>query len=166
MGCLYRSHRCFNFIVEHPHAQITRGLPGSSDAGTFTVRYIDKTSPLVSVNEARKDCFWPEKQNDGEHSPNSTALLQHTKVQCTRLASGQPVTKSQHRHQLLKAAVGTLDAETKSWVPCLELAACGSKAVNEHCEVCLQKCCRFWRQMFIAESQLEMHELCSCKCEK
>ncbi|KAG0724207.1 hypothetical protein GWK47_005234 [Chionoecetes opilio] len=30
----------FNFIVEHPHAQNHRGLPGVPDAGTFHSRYI------------------------------------------------------------------------------------------------------------------------------
>ncbi|KAG0725348.1 hypothetical protein GWK47_038759 [Chionoecetes opilio] len=78
--------------------------------GKFYSRYYDKTSPLVSVNEARKELFCPKNRTMENIPPNSTGpAAAHQAVQCTRLASGQPVTRPNNRHQLLKAAVGPLE---------------------------------------------------------
>ncbi|KAG0721701.1 hypothetical protein GWK47_045906 [Chionoecetes opilio] len=116
----------FNFIVEHPHAQITVDCQEFQMLERFTVVIYDKTSPLVSVNEARKELFCQKNRTMENIPPTQQALLQHTKRAGTRLASGQPVTRPNNRHQLLKAAVGHW-MQNKVLGSCLELAACGSK---------------------------------------
>ncbi|KAG0693353.1 hypothetical protein GWK47_027542 [Chionoecetes opilio] len=96
----------FNFIVEHPHAQITVDCQEFQMRERFTVVIYDKTSPLVSVNEARKELFCQKTERWRTFPQLNRPCCSTPSVQCTRLASGQPVTRPNNRHQLLKAAVG------------------------------------------------------------
>ncbi|KAG0705868.1 hypothetical protein GWK47_024426 [Chionoecetes opilio] len=117
----------FNFIVEHPHAQITVDCQEFQMLERSQSLYMGKTSPLVSVNEARRENVLPEKQNDGEHSPNSTGPAQHTKRAVYQAGIWTTCHQAQQQTPTAEGCGWTLDAETKSWVPVLELAACGSK---------------------------------------
>ncbi|KAG0716909.1 hypothetical protein GWK47_008538 [Chionoecetes opilio] len=96
----------FNFIVEHPHAQITVDCQEFQMLERFTVVIYDKTSPLVSVNEARRNCSARKTERWRTFPQLNRPCCSTPSVQCTRLASGQPVTRPNNRHQLLKAAVG------------------------------------------------------------
>ncbi|KAG0713238.1 hypothetical protein GWK47_016650 [Chionoecetes opilio] len=117
----------FNFIVEHPHAQITVDCQEFQMLERFTVVIYDKNSPLVSVNEARKELFCQKNRTMENIPPTQQPCCSTPSVQCTRLASGQPVTRPNNRHQLLKAGVWDTGCRNKVLGSCLELAACGSK---------------------------------------
>ncbi|KAG0715310.1 hypothetical protein GWK47_001335 [Chionoecetes opilio] len=121
------------FIGRTSHAQINRGLPGVPDAGTFTVVIYDKTSPLLSVNEARKELFLPEKQNDETIPPTQQALLQHTKRSIVQAGIWTTCHQAQQQTPTAEGCGLTLDAErNKVLGSCLELAGRRqAKAVSE-----------------------------------
>ncbi|KAG0724208.1 hypothetical protein GWK47_005235 [Chionoecetes opilio] len=53
-----------------------------------------------------RNCFCQKNRTMENIPPTQQACCSTPSVQCTRLASGQPVTRPNNRHQLLKAAVG------------------------------------------------------------
>ncbi|KAG0711306.1 hypothetical protein GWK47_020863 [Chionoecetes opilio] len=116
----------FNFIVEHPHAQITVDCQEFQMLERFTVVIYDKTSPLVSVNEARKELFCQKNRTMENIPPTQQALLQHTKRAVYQAGIWTTCHQAQQQTPTAEAAVGHW-MQKQSPGSCLELAACGSK---------------------------------------
>ncbi|KAG0716769.1 hypothetical protein GWK47_000948 [Chionoecetes opilio] len=79
----------------------------------------------------QKGTVLPEKQNDGEHSPNSTGLLQHTKRAVYQAGIWATRHQAQQQTPTAEGCGWTLDAETKSWVPVWSSQPAAAKAVSE-----------------------------------
>ncbi|KAG0721985.1 hypothetical protein GWK47_045320 [Chionoecetes opilio] len=105
----------FNFIVEHPHAQITVDCQEFQMLERFTVVIYDKTSPLVSVNEARKELFCQKNRTMENIPPTQQALLQHTKRAVYQAGIWTTCHQAQQQTPTAEGCGWTLDAETKSW---------------------------------------------------
>ncbi|KAG0716783.1 hypothetical protein GWK47_008862 [Chionoecetes opilio] len=110
--------RCFNLHrIEHPQAtKKSPWIARSARAERFNSVIYDKTSPLVSVNEARKELFCQKKTRTMENIPNSTGPAAGTpSVQCTQgWQYWTTCHQAQTDNQLLNGCGWTLDAENQS----------------------------------------------------
>ncbi|KAG0730243.1 hypothetical protein GWK47_028666 [Chionoecetes opilio] len=97
----------------------------------FTVVIYDKTSPLVSVNEARKELFCQKNRTMENIPPTQQALLQHTKRAVYQAGIWTTCHQAQQQTPTAEGCGWTLDAETKSWVPVWSSQPAAAKAVSE-----------------------------------
>ncbi|KAG0712219.1 hypothetical protein GWK47_018963 [Chionoecetes opilio] len=110
-----------------------------------------------------------QKNRTMENIPPTQQALPaaHHACKCTRLASGTTC----HHHQAQQqtpTAEGcgwTLDAK-QVLVPVWSSQPAAAKAVSELVKCCLQKVLRLWREIFMQESQLEMHRTVQLQCEQ
>jgi len=68
----------FQYLASHPFEYLNIDSIYFQKIERFTVILYDKTSPLSSVNEARKDLFCRKSWSMGQIPPTQNALLQHT----------------------------------------------------------------------------------------
>ncbi|KAG0722779.1 hypothetical protein GWK47_043892 [Chionoecetes opilio] len=106
----------FNFIVKTPHAQITVDCQEFQMGGKVSpVVIYDKTSPLVSVKEARKKGnVLPEKQNDGETFPQLNRPCAAHQAAVYQAGIWTTCHQAQQQTPNAEGCGWTLDAETKS----------------------------------------------------
>ena len=131
----------------------------------FTVIIYDKTSSLLSVNEARRELFCQKNRTMESIPPTQEALLQHSKRAAYQARIWASSNQVQQKTQTPEGCGWTLDTETKSWRPVWsslpkvskarsELVKCGCKS-----ESCGARCsCK--------KAHWKCTELCSCRCEK
>lgn len=156
----------FNFIVEHPHAQITVDCQEFQMLERFTVVIYDKTSPLVSVNEARKELFCQKNRTMENIPPTQQALLQHTKRAVYQAGIWTTCHQAQQQTPTAEGCGWTLDAETKSWVPVWSSLPAAAKAVSELVRCACKSAAGCGGRCSCKKANWKCTELCSCKCEK
>ncbi|KAG0729396.1 hypothetical protein GWK47_030399 [Chionoecetes opilio] len=166
MGCLYRVTDAFNFIVEHPHAQITWIARSSRCWKRFTVVIYDKTSPLVSVNEARKELFCQKNRTMENIPPTQQALLQHTKRAVYQAGIWTTCHQAQQQTPTAEGCVGHWMQKTKSWVPVWSSQPAAAKAVSELVKCACKSAAGCGGRCSCKKASWKCTELCSCKCEK
>ncbi|KAG0729279.1 hypothetical protein GWK47_030680 [Chionoecetes opilio] len=125
--------RCLLHVNIHMHKH--PGLPGVPDAGTFQVVIYDKP-PLVSVNEAKKECSARKKER-GKNSPQikRPRCAHQTCVSRWHLDNLSPPNKKKPNAE---AAVGHWMGKKKSRVP--SGARSPRQQRGSELVVCLQKC--------------------------
>ena len=156
----------FNFIVEHPHAQITVDCQEFQMLERFTVVIYDKTSTLVSVNEARKELFCQKNTTMENIPPTQQALLQHTKRAVYQAGIWTTCHQAQQQTPTAEGCGWTLDAETKSWVPVWSSLPVAAKAVSELVKCACKSAAGCGGRCSCKKARWKCTELCSCKCEK
>ncbi|KAG0716633.1 hypothetical protein GWK47_009201 [Chionoecetes opilio] len=166
MGCLYEVTDAFNFIVEHPHAQITVDCQEFQMLERFTVVIYDKTSPLVSVNEARKELFC-QKNRTMENIPQLNRPCCSTpSVAVYQAGIWTTCHQAQQQTPTAEGCGWTLDAETKSWVPVWSSQPAAAKAVSELVKCACKSAAGCGGDVSCKKASWKCTELCSCKCEK
>lgn len=155
----------FNYIITHPDMPVTVHSVQFELLERFTVIIYDKTSSLLSVNEARRELFCQKNRTMESIPPTQEALLQHSKRAAYQARIWASSNQVQQKTQTPEGCGWTLDTETKSWRPvwsslpmaskaCSELVKCGCKS-----ESCGARCsCK--------KAHWKCTELCSCRCEK
>ena len=127
----------------------------------LTVILYDRTSPLSSVNEARRELFCQKNRAMDRLPPTSDALLQH--VHRTVYQAGIWTTSRQTQFVVPSPQDFSWTKVSGSWVPvwmtipevsrsCRELVKCSCKG---DCSVC--KC---------VKANVDCSSLCKCKCTR
>ncbi|KAG0730168.1 hypothetical protein GWK47_028830 [Chionoecetes opilio] len=157
----------FNNLMNHPYMTVTVNCKEFQLLERFTVIIYNKKSNLDSVNEARRELFLPEKQDNGRTFPQRKKPFCSTHcAQSTKLESGQPVIIVSRSLQPQGLWMDSRECN-EDLASCVLQPACGIPGLQRTDQVWLQKRhVHVWRTMLMQEGAVEVHITLHCRCEK
>ena len=150
----------FQYLADHPFEHLNAESVHFRNIERLIVILYDKTSPLSSVNETRKELFCHKNRSMDRIPPTQNALLQHTQRAIYQAGIWTTCTQMQQVIPVPEEFAWTKTSST-SWQPvwmiisevskaCSELIKCSCKGDCTNC-----KCGR---------TNLACSPLCNCKC--
>ena len=152
----------FVYLAKHPFQKLNVDSEHFQTLERLTVILYNKSSPLNSINQTRKELFCQESRPMERLPPTQDALLQHVKRAVFQAGVWATSTDTQ---QMIPSPTdfGWTKDESGSWVPvwitlpevsiaCRELIKCSCKGDCSNC-----KC---------SNANLDCSALCKCSCSK
>ena len=151
----------FRYLASHPFEYLSTDSAHFQKIERFTVILYDKTSPLSSVNEARKDLFCHKSRSIDRIPPTQNVLLQHSQRAVYQAGIWTTSTQVQQMIPSPQEFAWAKTSSTQTWQPvwmtipevsvaCSELIKCSCKGDCTNC-----KC---------GKANLACSPLCNCKC--
>ncbi|KAJ8353418.1 hypothetical protein SKAU_G00209850 [Synaphobranchus kaupii] len=151
----------FVYLAKHPFQPLDVDCPQFQKLERLTVILYDKSSPLNSINQKRKELFCQENRMMEKLPPTQDALLQHMKRAIYQ--AGVWATSTQIQQVIPSPQDYGWTKESGSWMPvwltipevsraCRELIKCSCKG-----DCCTCKC---------SNAHMDCSPLCKCNCNK